>query len=516
MSLPSSDTETFSARSLLLIATGAFLLSCAALIPVSLSRFVAADEGFYLLAGRLVSEGRLPYFSFFYPQMPLLPLIHGAWISLLGADWLTARLITVCFACGTIALCVTSVAAQKRSLVCGLLALLLFLTNSLVLTWFTVAKTYPFASLPLMGSIVCLLLALREREDEFIAGKTALLAGAGLLLGIAIGIRLFYAGLLPIFLWYIGTSRNVQPRFVFAFLIGGAVSGLPHLIFLSDPAAYWFNNLGYHLVRNHRPESIDAASKWRIFRIVTGMHSSFRVDGLASAALLWINLVIAGVALWKKQLPPFPTAAGLVLFGLYFVPSPIHVQYFSTCIPLFILGIGSTSFSARRMTITILVGLSMLSLWSTPETVKRITESGRGLKGLTQESKEIFTLQTLEEISALLNHEFREGQTVASQWPGFLFATHLSPVLGLENQFWVRMEGKVSEQEISRYHLMNREMMRALPDRRDIDGVIIETEKLKRYFPSLFHNLSGYRTLPAPDGMMVLTRRQNEGETNIP
>ncbi len=47
-------------------------------LQISSSRLVAGDEGFYTLATKLVSQGRVPYKDFFYPQMPLLhpPLVE--------------------------------------------------------------------------------------------------------------------------------------------------------------------------------------------------------------------------------------------------------------------------------------------------------------------------------------------------------------------------------------------------------------------------------------------------------
>ena len=35
------------------------------------------DEGWYLYAARLVSEGKVPYRDFAYPQAPLMPYIYA-------------------------------------------------------------------------------------------------------------------------------------------------------------------------------------------------------------------------------------------------------------------------------------------------------------------------------------------------------------------------------------------------------------------------------------------------------
>ena len=61
------------------------------LIPVFLSevffflfiarhRFVNGDEGFYLLASRLVLMHKKPYLDFSYVQAPLLPYVYAGWM----------------------------------------------------------------------------------------------------------------------------------------------------------------------------------------------------------------------------------------------------------------------------------------------------------------------------------------------------------------------------------------------------------------------------------------------------
>src|SRR5580704_14951471 len=54
-------------------------------------RFIDGDEGFYLLASRLVMEHKAPYLDFFYPQAPLLPYAYGLWMKLFGISWFSAR-----------------------------------------------------------------------------------------------------------------------------------------------------------------------------------------------------------------------------------------------------------------------------------------------------------------------------------------------------------------------------------------------------------------------------------------
>ena len=53
---------------------------------VATNRLIAKDEGFYVVAAQLVSEGRVPYLDFFYPQMPYLPYLYGSFLRLFGSN----------------------------------------------------------------------------------------------------------------------------------------------------------------------------------------------------------------------------------------------------------------------------------------------------------------------------------------------------------------------------------------------------------------------------------------------
>ena len=68
-----------------------FLLQTGFFLFVSQHRFIDGDEGFYLLASRLVMQHKAPYLDFFYTQAPLLPYVYAAWFRLTGISWFAAR-----------------------------------------------------------------------------------------------------------------------------------------------------------------------------------------------------------------------------------------------------------------------------------------------------------------------------------------------------------------------------------------------------------------------------------------
>ena len=58
---------------------------------VSRNRLIDGDEGFYLLASRLVLEHKTPYLDFFYTQAPLLPYVYALWMKFAGVTWVAGR-----------------------------------------------------------------------------------------------------------------------------------------------------------------------------------------------------------------------------------------------------------------------------------------------------------------------------------------------------------------------------------------------------------------------------------------
>jgi len=468
---------------------------------IALHRFIAADEGFYLLAGKLVANGMLPYSDFFYPQMPLLPYFHATWISLLGESWITSRIIAASMA-SSIAAILFLFLWRVRSLSIALLAGALFITAPEILYWFTVSKTYVFSGAPLIASCALLYYSLYHADKHLIPRLVLI---SGFLLGIAIGVRLFYFAFIPVYFIYVffHVSNANRLKALKALTFGLVLSALPHMLFLlHDITSYWFNNLGYHLSRNHRPHEIAMELKVKVARWALGLDSTNTFGSPCLPFLFWLNCVIALVGVCKGKLLPLPTSLGLVLFACYLTPTPIHLQYFSTCMPFFILGVATASWK-RWVATSLLSLLTATTLIMLPQTFERLTVSGQGVKGIDQKNRQTFTLSTVTEVSEFLNQQFAPGSRIISQWPGFLFETSLLPVSGLENQFWIRMDEKLSPQQVDQFKLMTRPKMRLLPQDSSVDGLIIETHKFDKYFSEDIIEESKLSEITAPDGFRV-------------
>ena len=241
-------------------------------------RLVAKDEGFYMLASELVSQGATPYLDFFYPQMPLLPYVYGAWMKFFGFSWVSARLFSALLtaAIGTL---IYVLVREKSSPAFGALSVLLFASCCFVFPWFLTVQTYALSVFLLLGAYY-----LFERATE--KSSSALLAFSGLAFGLSIDVRLFFGGLLPIFLYGLarnGTSFRVFCKDSLIFCIGMGIALLPNLYFLlAHFDNYFFNNLGYHMDRTSRDVLGEFANKRKVFKVVSGLDVSQKFSGFHS------------------------------------------------------------------------------------------------------------------------------------------------------------------------------------------------------------------------------------------
>jgi len=168
------------------------IFQCLIFVPVATVRPIDGDEGFYLLAAKLAFQGKQLYTDFFYPQMPLLPYVYGLWMSIFGFSWYAARLLSALLAVGTGLLLYKYVVrlTTKRSL--GLLAVGLYALCSVLLGWYTVAKTFSLSVFLLMSAVVLL-----PRDSD--SHRELRYVLSGLLLGLAVDTRLLFLGVVPVF-----------------------------------------------------------------------------------------------------------------------------------------------------------------------------------------------------------------------------------------------------------------------------------------------------------------------------
>ena len=154
------------------------------------------DEGWYLYAANLVSEGQVPYRDFFYTQGPVMPIVYSAFTRI-WRDYglLGARAFTLAIGfLGIVFACALAQRLAKRG--AGLVTFFLLATNLYHLYYLAIPKTYALAGLFVMVGFYLLSFVQTTFYKKWVVNACAL--GAGLCLALAAGTRISLGAILPV------------------------------------------------------------------------------------------------------------------------------------------------------------------------------------------------------------------------------------------------------------------------------------------------------------------------------
>ena len=313
---------------------GGFAFAALALFAAAVLSFAAVwmgglnqDEGWYLYAANLVSEGKMPYRDFFYPQGPLMPIVYSAFTSVWnGFGLLGARVFTLLIGlAGVVIVCALACrfAPRGRKVAAALTVALLLGSNLYHLYYIAIPKTYALASLFVaVGFFLLSFLPSRAGGGSWVRALV-FGAGAGLSLAFAAGTRIS----LGILLCTAGTWLLVSRRWreLVAFSVGG-FGGLALVYgpFLLDADAFagLVAAQRYHAARGGFDPVWTVGSVSRLVRwylpvfVVLGMGVAFAASGRADGgegdesaaprAVLPLLAVSFAAVFLVQMLAPFP------------------------------------------------------------------------------------------------------------------------------------------------------------------------------------------------------------------
>lgn len=153
--------------------------------------FSDMDEGTYLYAGKLVSEGMVPYRDFFLAHPPLIVLLAGGWIRVFGDDVMAARAAYIILVLAGAAPLYLITRSITRSRAASLLSIAVYTTGMLFLA--NMGRTVRLE--PLMNAFLIPAFALWLLRPNSPRARGL----AGVLVGLAVLVKLV-AGLPVIFL----------------------------------------------------------------------------------------------------------------------------------------------------------------------------------------------------------------------------------------------------------------------------------------------------------------------------
>ena len=436
---------------------GSLALAVAAVfVPMSLLRFVDADEGAYLLVSRLVVEGRVLYHDFFYPQMYLMPYLYGSWMLLFGYSWYAARVLSALLCIGLSLLVCRQVTLHTASRAWGVGAALLLAASGFVFGWYPLVKAYAPATLLIFGAYALLSTRLRWRW-----------AASGLLLGLAVACRVYVVGVVPAFLLALhlterdGRARLTQlARFTVAFLVTLLPAGW---LFAVDPETFVFNIVGNQIMRDQAFPMPETGGSWT--QKTRPALALFGLLGTATATTRqFVFLVLPCVAAWLacvRARRPLPLASliAICLFAASHVPTPVYGQYFCMLVPFLL--VDAVTFVATvvredttsRMRYLVAVGIVAYVLMS-PADVYRYTVTAELIEG--HANPDDWRIPTVRAVGQAVDRHLRPGRPFAiTFWPGYLVETRAAMLPGMENHFALYYANHLPPRQVARFRLMS-------------------------------------------------------------
>jgi hypothetical protein len=410
-------------------------------------RLIDGDEGFFLVAARLVAEGQRPYHDFFFIHAPMVPYVYGALFRLVGSGWYVARALTGLIAVASGLLVHDHLQRTTGKARWALLGTALFAGSGMVLGWMTTAKTLGLSALFLVAG-TCVLTR---------GGRRASVV-AGLLLGLAASTRLYLGATLlcaAVYLLRRERGRRARLREVALLSLGGLAGLAPLLLNLvRDPAAFWFGTVQYHALRDLRHAGAigDWPQKWATLFSVLGMRSP---DGTGSLQLL--ALVTAGVATLAARFTPRNSLfsyAWITLVVVSLLPTPSYQQYFCLVVPFAVVEAVTFLSLASGERLWPLIGAGMLTwLFLAYHDVTRFTVTGYGLPGVYSPDRAVrWSIPTARGVARAVDEQGLPSG--GSWWPGYFVGARTAVAVDLVNDFGMVVADRVPVARRRRFHIV--------------------------------------------------------------
>lgn len=494
---------------------------------------VDGDEGFYLMASFLISQGKRLYIDFYYPQMPLLPYIYGGWMSLFGFTWEGGRSLSWIFSLGIMGLLFRYFRGKEANRNLQILMMVLYLTNGLTMGWFGTVKTQVASTFFTLLSFLCLSETLKGvppldgSNTHFNCSTNITAKGksfwwryllAGISLGIAGNIRLLFLPLIiPVLFWVMISIRNRKSPTSFTapalFCLGWGLAFLPAIYyFLQDPVRFYWNNLGYHLTRY--PMSWDQKAIEKTLTIGKLLISP-------QSAILAILFVISAFSLIKKgTIKSLKDEWGTLLISISLLlislaPSPAFVQYESVLIPFVLITIFPTLKEIllwkgrwKKLIITGCIAIYVLAAF--PSFIFQ------GIARPHRQNPQTWSLKSIKTVGEYIRNHSKPGDPILSFWPGYLFTARRNPLPGLENHFGYYISWTFSSKEQIYFRLPSQKLILGDIEQKKLTmaviggwtgGTIVDMEKGKR---GLINKLveNGYSVVKEIDGTQIFMKNR--------
>lgn len=305
------------------------------------TRLMDGDEGIYLHAANLVQQGLIPYYDFFYMQMPYLPYVCAP-VSNFGFDSLFyGRVISVILSILIELILFLYAFKISKDARISLICLFLFGSNGLTLTWHSTIKTSIFSDFFGFLSFILFVLFINDGKQK---NKSYLLFLAGIFVGLAANFRLTHAIFLLIecVLVFVVNNYSLKNKIIYTcyLLIGSFVASIVSIyLFFIDPYTFIFDNLifrqvwGYEVVKMGLLTKLFTLSKFVLYP----QNSIILILFSVSIILLFKTPETRdNLQIYNTTVVSASFALSLIIF--YMLITPTQFQYFGQTLPYLTLG----------------------------------------------------------------------------------------------------------------------------------------------------------------------------------
>jgi 4-amino-4-deoxy-L-arabinose transferase-like glycosyltransferase len=304
---------------------------CALLVWATATRSgLNHNEHMYVAAARLFGQLHL-YSDYAFLQTPLLPMVNSALFAIAGNEHLllVARIHAALWALAAVFAVYAIAWRMTRSRTVGAAAALAFGTHPLFLVNVMESSNYVMPLALTLLSFAALVLA---ADDAASARLRSLACGmCGLSIGLAVTCKSFYALLAPGLLAIAWIACGRIPAL--CWLAGAALGVAPVLYYLiSDPEAFYYGNLGYHVANTDWRESVGSKLPMTLGKKLQFVRTLWH-DPLWIGATLYC---LGAVGVVRRRAIPierrrmFVSISALVLLGFVaaLLPTPAFDKYF--------------------------------------------------------------------------------------------------------------------------------------------------------------------------------------------
>jgi hypothetical protein len=442
------------------------------LLPIAAERLIDGDEGYLLMAARLVSEGRWPYRDFFFTQTPLLPAVFGMFFWGIGRSWLRARLLAGLIAVALGLLVYREARRATRRSSAALFATALYALGGATIGWLTIVKGYGLSALLTMAATYLVGETVRRSSAEPGGAHPNLaLLAAGLASGLAASTRLYTIVVMPTLALYLVAKLGTgSARRLLSFAVG-CVLGLGPCVVCYAVAgrAFLFGTFFYHRIREYGQNSLFGSAEAKLPSVLKTLGLD---SGASYSERQWMGLAILAtfaLLLRMRARRRAESPAGwvaLILVGASTLPNPFLPQYLCLAVPFLAVEGGSLLGSLldaergrkwRLWPVAVAAAaLGYLSYhgWVARYDRNRFLHNGGGVPGVMSSDRAArWRIETVEAVAREIDAQ--HIPVAASWWPGYFVSSQTSIAVELANDFGFRAASALSPEECRRFHVVS-------------------------------------------------------------